>query len=66
MNWHLFTSAKKRNGEAINVCKNTSQNRSSMLKDIEERKTEIEAITGVVFWKGKRKKCSSTLSSFSL
>lgn len=42
--------------QIINICKKTSQNRSSMLKDIEEkRQTEIEAITGVILEKAKQK-----------
>lgn len=37
----------------VDICKKTSRNRSSMLRDIEEgRETEIEAITGVILEKG--------------
>lgn len=36
------------------ICKNTEKNHSSMLKDIlDQRKTEIEAITGYIIEKGK-------------
>lgn len=38
----------------VDICKKTSRNRSSMLRDIEEgRETEIEAITGVILEKGE-------------
>lgn len=38
----------------VEICKQTSENRSSMLKDLDEgRETEIEAITGIILEKGK-------------
>lgn len=41
----------------VDICKKTSQNRSSMLKDIDEgRETEIEAITGVILENSAEKK----------
>jgi 2-dehydropantoate 2-reductase len=43
--WELVTT----------ICKNTAQNKSSMLRDIEEgRKTEIDAILGYVLAEAKK------------
>lgn len=40
----------------LNVCRNTSQNRSSMLKDIEEgRQTEIDAILGYLIEEAEKR-----------
>lgn len=46
----------------LEVCKNTGQNRSSMLKDIEEnRPTEIDAILGFLLEEAKKKQIETPL-----
>jgi 2-dehydropantoate 2-reductase len=48
----IYNSTEADWQKIVDICKKTSQNRSSMLKDIEEgRETEIEAITGVILEK---------------
>ncbi len=51
--------------QIVRICKNTSENRSSMLRDIDEgRETEIEAITGVILEKGKRMNVNLKINHF--
>jgi 2-dehydropantoate 2-reductase len=51
----------------VNVCQKTANNRSSMLKDIEQnRPTEIDAILGYVVNRGKSMKIRTPLSEFLL
>ncbi|TKC18562.1 2-dehydropantoate 2-reductase [Robertmurraya kyonggiensis] len=46
----------------LNVCRNTSQNRSSMLKDIEEgRQTEIDAILGYLIEEAEKRNSKAPL-----
>lgn len=46
----------------VSVCRHTSQNRSSMLKDIElGRQTEIEAILGYILEEAKKKQIAAPL-----
>ncbi|WP_449619289.1 2-dehydropantoate 2-reductase [Robertmurraya sp. Marseille-Q9965] len=47
---------------ALNVCRNTSQNRSSMLKDMEEgRQTEIDAILGYLIEEAEKRNIKAPL-----
>ncbi|HET7522385.1 MAG TPA: 2-dehydropantoate 2-reductase [Bacillales bacterium] len=49
----------------LHVCRSTSGNRSSMLRDIElERPTEIEAISGFLLQEGEKRKKELPLTSF--
>lgn len=53
----IYNSTEADWQKIVDICKKTSQNRSSMLKDIDEgRETEIEAITGVILEKAAEKK----------
>ncbi len=46
--------------QIIDICKNTSENRSSMLKDIEaNRMTEVDAILGFILGEAQRKEMKS-------
>jgi 2-dehydropantoate 2-reductase len=46
--------------QIINICKNTSENRSSMLKDMEEnRMTEVDAILGYILEEAQHKEISA-------
>lgn len=49
----------------ISICKNTSNNYSSMYKDIDQkRQTEIDAILGYLLEEGKKRRKSMPLSQF--
>lgn len=49
--------------EVLAICRITSQNRSSMLKDIEQkRQTEIDAIIGFILEEAERKKIKAPIS----
>ncbi|RXI98114.1 2-dehydropantoate 2-reductase [Anaerobacillus alkaliphilus] len=51
--------------QILQICENTSENHSSMLRDIEEgRETEIEAITGVLLDKGNNQEMTLPLNKF--
>jgi 2-dehydropantoate 2-reductase len=46
--------------QIIDICKNTSENRSSMLKDIEaNRMTEVDAILGYILGEAQRKEMTA-------
>lgn len=47
---------------AVSICKKTGENRSSMLKDVEEgRKTEVEAILGYILEEAHQKQINTPL-----
>jgi 2-dehydropantoate 2-reductase len=49
-------NADEHQRQIIDICKNTSENRSSMLKDIEaNRMTEVDAILGYILDEAQRK-----------
>jgi 2-dehydropantoate 2-reductase len=49
--------------EVLAICQNTSLNRSSMLKDIEQnRQTEVDAILGFILEEAERKKIKAPIS----
>ncbi|MCH1623887.1 2-dehydropantoate 2-reductase [Fredinandcohnia quinoae] len=60
-----ISNEKKMWMQVEGICKKTSSNRSSMLKDIEEeRKTEIDAILGYILRQAENKNKSLPLTSF--
>lgn len=68
--FHEITSVIPSNDEemwelVLTICKNTAQNKSSMLRDIEEgRKTEIEAILGYVLGEAIKKNKEVVITQF--
>jgi 2-dehydropantoate 2-reductase len=51
--------------ELVKICTNTSNNKSSMLRDIEQnRQTEIDAITGYIIEEGDKQQISLPVSTF--
>ncbi|WP_209125473.1 2-dehydropantoate 2-reductase [Alkalihalobacillus sp. BA299] len=52
-------------GEVVMICEKTAQNRSSMLRDVENRnETEIEAILGYVLQKAEEKRLPMPVTTF--
>lgn len=61
----IEVDSEKMWSQVIQICKNTSVNRSSMLRDIEEgRKTEVDAILGYVLKQAERKQMYLPITSF--
>ncbi|MFS0861381.1 2-dehydropantoate 2-reductase [Fredinandcohnia sp. 179-A 10B2 NHS] len=61
----IEVDSEKMWSQVIQICKNTSMNRSSMLRDIEKgRKTEVDAILGYVLKQAERKRVYLPITSF--